>query len=44
MVGYDALEGDPVNVAVEEVPGDAADRGEVPVEHGHADGGHQLCR
>ena len=42
VVGDDALEGDPVDVAVEEEAGDAADRGEVPVEHGHRHGRHQL--
>ena len=44
MVGDDALEGDPVDVAVEEEAGDAADRGEVPVEHGHRHGRHQLLQ
>ena len=44
MVGDDASEGDSVNVAVEEVAGDAADRGKVIVEHGQAHGGHQLWK
>ena len=43
VVGDDALEGDAVDVAVEEVARDAADRGEVPVEHRHAHRSHQLC-
>ena len=44
MVGDDASEGDSVNVAVEEVARDAADRGKVIVEHGQAHGGHQLWK
>ena len=44
VVGDDALEGDAVDVTVEEVAGDAADRGEVPVEHRHAHRSHQLCK
>ena len=44
MVWYDALEGDSVDVAVEEVPRDAADRREVPVEHSHAHRRHQLWK